>query len=81
MEGPDPLELRFAVTAKRIFWTQFRDAAPTVAREAELCDTDREDRDHPVTVESSLEPYIILAKLRLDIELSQQRIAPLNVIW
>ena len=50
-------------------------------REAEVRDNDGEDCIQPDTVESSLEPYIILAKLRLDIALSPQRITLLNAIW
>lgn len=61
------------MTAENSLCIQLCDELPEMEREFGSCDGFDEDCIQPNTVESSLEPYMILAKLRFDMTFSRQR--------
>ena len=61
------------MTAEISLCIQLYDEPPEMEREFGSCDGFDEDCIQPETVESSLEPYMILAKLRFDMTFSRQR--------
>jgi hypothetical protein len=73
LEELAPVPSRWRVTAERNLWNQLWENPASTERELGNCDCWDGEYIQTDVEETSLEPYIILAKLRFDITFSRHR--------